>query len=118
MPRFEGDVVDRAFQLAVRIVKICVFLQDNRVGRTLADQLLRSGTSIGANLEEGQGARTKKEFRHKVNIAKGEALETRYWLRLVVAAELIPGERLQGIQDELDEIIKILYAIMRKVRES
>jgi len=77
------DIRERAFELAVRIVKVCQFLDEQLgVGRTLGKQLIRSGTSIGANLEEAQAGQSRADLISKNAIALKEARETHYWLRL------------------------------------
>jgi four helix bundle protein len=77
------DIRERAFELAVRIIKACQFLDEQLgVGRTLGKQLIRSGTSIGANLEEAQAGQSRADLISKNAIALKEARETHYWLRL------------------------------------
>ncbi|WP_099798674.1 four helix bundle protein [Parathermosynechococcus lividus] len=77
------DIRERAFELAVRIVKVCQFLDEQLgVGGTLGKQLIRSGTSIGANLEEAQAGQSRADLISKNAIALKEARETHYWLRL------------------------------------
>lgn len=80
------DIRERAFEFAVRIVKLCQFLEKQRtVGRTLISQLLDAGTSIGANLEEAQAGQSRADFIHKNAISLKEARESVYWLRLILA---------------------------------
>jgi four helix bundle protein len=74
----------------------------------------RSGTGVGSNVEEAQGAQTRKEFARKMNIARGEALETRYWLRVIAEVGIVSGERLESLIQESDELVRILVAIVRK----
>ncbi len=81
-------------------------------GRTLSRQLLRAGTSIGANIEEAQSGTTKADFIYKVAIALKEARETDYWLRLLQAAQVVPVERLKDLKDEADHLKRILAAII------
>ena len=89
------DICERTFEFSVRIVNLCSFLkQTPGGGRDLAKQLIRSGTSIGANVEESRAAQSTADFIHKLEIALKEARETRYWLRLIIASELIPENRL------------------------
>ena len=80
----------------------------------MANQLFRSGTSIGANVSEAQGAESKNDFRHKYKIAYKEAEETAYWLRLCKHAESYPFE--QDILDEAQSIIKILGKIITSAK--
>ena len=108
------DIRDRSFEFAVRIVKLCQHLDKTPgVGRTLGQQLIRSGTSIGANLEEAKAAQSRADFIHKNSIALKEARETHYWLRLLAASEILPKERIMAIQQEAEEIMNIVGAIVR-----
>ena len=80
----ELNITDRSFAFAVRVVKLCRFLEkQDGVSRTLANQLLRSGTSVGANIEEAQAGQSKADFTAKMSIARKESRETLYWLRLL-----------------------------------
>ncbi len=79
----ENVIVEKSFQFALRIVKLFSLLKEKKVERDIALQILRSGTSIGANIEEAMGGSSKKDFIHKLSIAQKEAFETRYWLRLL-----------------------------------
>ncbi|MFZ4666730.1 MAG: four helix bundle protein [Prochlorotrichaceae cyanobacterium] len=80
--------------------------------RTLAQQLLRSGTSIGANIEESQAAESTADFIHKLSISLKEARETRYWLLLLSESELVKNSRLQPLLNELEEVIKIIISLI------
>jgi len=113
----ERDIQDRAYKFALRVVRLCGTLQRSSVGRVLVSQLLRAGTSIGANLEEAQAAQSKKDFIAKVSIARKEAFETRYWLRLVADAGWVSRGRMAGIIAECDEIAKVLSAIVLSARK-
>jgi len=107
------DIRERAFEFAVRIMKVCQFLDEQPgVGRTLGKQLIRSGTSIGANLEEAQAGQSRADFISKNAIALKEARETHYWLRLLSAADILPESRIQSLQSEAEEIMKIIGAIV------
>lgn len=88
------DIRKRSFNFAVRIVKLCQVLEERSgSGQILGKQLLRSGTSIGANLEEAQAGQSQADFIHKNAIALKEARETVYWLRLLAATAIIPPEK-------------------------
>jgi four helix bundle protein len=107
------EITERTFEFAVRIVKLCQFLEEKPgVSRVLAQQLLRSGTSIGANVEEARAGQSKADFIHKNAIALKEARETHYWLRLLVATEIIPQHKLNTLLQEADELQRILGAIL------
>jgi four helix bundle protein len=112
------DLPDRTFAFAKRIVKLCQLLDEQRgAGQTLSRQLIRSGTSIGANVEEGQASQSRRDFALKYNIACKEARETHYWLRLIAESDLVPPERLQPLMAECSELIAVLTAIVKKLRE-
>ena len=111
------DLRERTFEFARRVVKLCRILdQTPGVCRTLANQLLRSGTSIGANVEEGQASQSLADFIARYSIACKEARETHYWLRLLVASEVIAMEHLKDLIDEADQLVAILTTIVKKCR--
>jgi four helix bundle protein len=111
------DLPERTFDFAKRIVKLCQTLENTGgVGRTLAKQLLRSGTSIGANVEEGQASHSRADFTAKYGIACKEARETHYWLRLLAATSIVPDEKLQPLTLEANELIAILTSIIKRTR--
>jgi four helix bundle protein len=115
----QRDICERTFQFGVRVVKLCQALDEKPgVSRTMASQLLRSGTSVGANVEEAQAGQSKPDFASKLSIACKEARETYYWLRLLAATDIVPAERLQAIQDEANQIIAILTTIVKKSRSN
>jgi four helix bundle protein len=109
-----SDITKRTFDFALRIIKLCQFLNKNQVteNNVLAKQLLRSGTSIGANVEEAQAGQSRPDFVHKMAIALKEARETNYWLRLLEASEMLPKEKLADLIKESNEIMKIIGAII------
>lgn len=105
------DIKERTFEFSIRIVKLCQFLDDRPgVARTLGRQLLRAGTSIGANVEEARAAQSKADFISKNAIALKEARETLYWLRLLVAAGVLPDVRISKLQGEVEQLTRILGA--------
>ena len=111
------DILERTFRFSVRVVKLCQALDERPgVGRTLSRQLLRSGTSIGANVEEAQAGQSRADFLSKYSIAHKEARETHYWLRLIGECELVPMTRLAEICQECDELIAILTTIVKNTR--
>jgi four helix bundle protein len=111
------DICERTLQFAVRIVSLCVKL-DQKPGTnwTLSKQLLRSGTSIGANIEEGQGGQSKPDFIAKYSIARKEARETHYWLRLISATTRGNETEINQLLDETGQLIKILTTIIKNAR--
>lgn len=115
----QPDIEGRTFEFALRVIKTCLAL-DARPGvrRTLGHQLLKAGTSIGANVTEAQAAQSKPDFISKMNIALKESRESHYWLRLIDAAKLFTEGRLGPITQEADEITRILGAIVRTARRN
>lgn len=112
-------ITERTFNFAVRIVNLCQVLDEKPgVGRTLAKQLVRCGTSIGANVEEAQSGQSKADFISKMEIALKEARETKYWLRILLATNLIPEQRLTSLLKESDELIRIIAAIVIKAKQN
>lgn len=111
------DLCERTFQFALRIVNLCQELSKNPgVGRTIGNQLLRSGTSIGANVEEAQASQSEADFVSKYSIACKEARETHYWLRLLAESKIVPSDKLSDPMKECNELIAILTAIVKKVK--
>jgi four helix bundle protein len=107
------NICDRTFAFAVRIVKLCRYLNKQPdIDKVLIKQLSRSGTSIGANVEEAQAGQSDLDFISKYAIALKEARETSYWLRLLVAAECVQADRVDNLIREASEIMRILAAII------
>lgn len=113
MSEKEKKIKERTFEFAIEVIKLAHALPKNTAGFELGKQILRSGTSIGANVEEATGARSKKEFTNCMNIAKREARETKYWLRLLQASELLSDSKIQLLLDEIEIIIRILTSIVK-----
>jgi four helix bundle protein len=107
------DIRERTFEFALRIIKLCNELNKKPgVCRDISRQLLKAGTSVGANAEEAQAAQSKPDFISKNSIALKEARETHYWLRLLIAAKVMPENRLAELRDEAEEIKLILGSIV------
>ena len=107
------EIQNRTFEFAIRIVKLCQHLDEKQgVGRTLGRQILRSGTSIGANVEEAQAGQSKPDFISKYSIALKEARETLYWLRLLTATKILPPERLLELEHETEELMRVIGSII------
>lgn len=107
------DICERTFQFAVRVAKVCQFLYGKGgIGKTLGTQLLRSGTSIGANVEEARAGQSKADFISKNSIALKEARETNYRVRLLIVADVVPQSRLSSLLTESQELMKIIGAII------
>ena len=112
------DLAERTFAFAVRVVRVCQVLDDQPgIGRTLGKQLLRSGTSIGANFEEGLGAQSETDYLTKCSISCKEARETLYWLKLLGACAVLPENRLAELSQECNELVAILTTIAKRLKE-
>jgi four helix bundle protein len=106
-------IQERTFDFAVRIVKLCLHLDGRRgMAKVLGPQILRAGTSIGANVEEAQGGQSKADFISKMSIALKEARETHFRLRVLAAAEVLADKQLAPLIKEADEIQRIIGAIV------
>lgn len=99
---------ERTYKFALRVIKLVSSLPRTAIGEVLGRQVLRSGTSIGANVEEAFGATSKREFTYILNIAFKEAKETHYWLRLIRDVGLVPAKRIDLLIQEALEIKLIL----------
>lgn len=97
----------------MRIVKVYEYLCSEKKEYTMSKQLLRSGTSIGANIAESQQAQSRPDFIAKRNIALKEAVETNYWLRLLYATNFLSNAEFSSIMDDCREIEKLLTAILK-----
>jgi four helix bundle protein len=107
------DICDRTFAFAVQIIKLCRNLNKHPdIDRILMKQLSRSGTSIGANVEEAQAGQSNSDFINKYAIALKEARETRYWLRLLVASECTSADSVKDMTKEVNELMRIIAAII------
>ena len=111
-------IEEKSFQFAVRIVKLCKYLQENKKEYILSKQLMRSGTSIGANIMESQQAQSRPDFVSKLNIALKEASETDYWLRLLQATDYLTDSEYSSIIADCKELEKLLTAIIKTTRNS
>jgi four helix bundle protein len=106
------DIRERSFEFAVRIVKLCKYLERNsQVSRTVNGQLLDAGTSVGANLEEAKAGQSRADFIHKNAIALKEARESNYWHRLILATETIEAQAHRGIEELRDEAFELANII-------
>lgn len=121
MDRKENDkqnpVQEKSFAFAIRIVRLYQYLVKEQKEFVLSKQLLRSGTSIGANVEEGIGGISKKDFRAKLSIAYKEARETKYWLKLLKATDYIDAKAYESSMKDCEELLKLLFVIIRNSKE-
>ncbi|TDP58231.1 four helix bundle protein [Flavobacterium dankookense] len=108
----ENVIQQKSFQFAVRIINLYKYLINDKREFVLSKQLLRSGTSIGANIEESIGGQSEKDFLAKLSISYKEARETIYWLKLLKETEYISEVEFESIHNEAEEICKILAKII------
>ncbi len=108
----ENVIVTKSYAFAIRTVRLFQYLKTEKQEYVLAKQLLRSGTSIGANIEEAAAGQSTVDFIHKLSIARKEARETSYWLRLLHDTNYIATAQFESIHADCEEIIKILNSII------
>jgi four helix bundle protein len=108
-------IKDKTFEFALRIINVYKYLLF-KSEYVLSKQLLRSGTSIGANVVEAQDGISKKDFRNKMSIALKEARETKYWLDLLIKSNFLKKERANELMNLLEEIISILVRIVKNAK--
>jgi four helix bundle protein len=113
----ENTVVIKSKAFAVRIIRLYQFLQNEKKEFILSKQLLRSGTSIGANVKEAIRGFSKKDFRFKLGIALKEASESEYWLELLFETDYISDKQFQSVKEDCIELIKILTAILNSSKD-
>ena len=112
------SIRDKSFALAVRIVKLSQYLTENKKEYILSKQLLRCGTSIGANIREGQNAESRADFIHKLAIAQKESNETIYWLELLEATGYLSKREFDSINADAVSVIKILTKILKSTKNA
>jgi four helix bundle protein len=113
------SIVDqKAFRFAVRIVNLYRYLSSEKKEYVLSKQLLRSGTSIGANIREALSGQSKKDFIAKLNIALKEASESKYWLELLIETKTIEKDIGNSLHIEADELFKILTSIIKTTKKT
>ncbi|QOJ27742.1 MAG: four helix bundle protein [Ignavibacteriales bacterium] len=108
-----GIVGEKSYKFAIRIYKLFKYLTEKKKEFVLSKQILRSGTSIGANVEEALGGQSKKDFISKLSITYNESRETSYWLRLLKDTDNITLKEYSSIDSDLKEIQKMLTAILK-----
>ncbi|MBN1180953.1 MAG: four helix bundle protein [Bacteroidales bacterium] len=113
----ENIILTKTYDFALKIVKLYLYLKSEFNEFELSRQVLRSGTSIGANSEEGNNAQSKKDFISKFSIALKEANETHYWLRLLRDSNMIEEKTANDLLNECSEIIKIISSIVKTSKE-
>lgn len=112
----ENPLSKKSYEFALTIVLLCKELSSEQKEYTLSKQLLRSGTSIGANVAEANGAISKKDFSAKISIACKESLETKYWLSLLRDSRYLDSDKANAIINKADELSKIMFSILKSTR--
>lgn len=113
----DNVIVEKSKAFAVRIIRLYKYLCDEKKEFVLSKQLLRSGTSIGANVKEAVRGQSKADFIHKMNISLKEASETEYWLELLFETDYITKQQFDSIIFDCTELIKILTSIVKSGRK-
>ena len=109
----DNVIVDKSMDFSIRIVKLYKFLTESKREYVLSKQILRSGTSIGANVKEGVRGQSKADFISKMSIALKEASETEYWLELLYKTDYLNENQYKSINGDCEELIKILMSIVK-----
>ena len=113
----ENSIKDRSFELAVEIVLIYQYLTREKREYVLSKQVLRSGTSVGANISEGVVAQSKKEFCNRLSIAYKEAHETEFWLKLLCSTGYLTGEKANPAKNKCNEVSRLLFTILKTANQ-
>ncbi len=113
----EETVESKSFRFAVRIVKLCKYLNTDKREYVLSKQLLRAGTSVGANIAEAEQAQSRADFIAKMNIALKETVETNYWLRLLEASDYLTKDEFSSIHSDCRDLEKMLTAIIKSAKK-
>lgn len=116
MENKENPLKDKSYKFALRIVKLYKHLIEEKKEFVLSKQVLRSGTSIGANIAEGNQAQSKSDFIHKLSISHKEAFETEYWLCLLRDSEYITEKQAESLINDCQEIQKILTSSIKTAK--
>lgn len=114
----QNPLKDKSYLFALEIVKICQFLVNDKKEFVLSKQLLRSGTSIGANIEEANQAESKADFIHKLSISNKEAFETHYWIRILRDSNYINSETSGTLLQRCEELLTILTASIKSSKQN
>jgi four helix bundle protein len=113
----ENIIVSKSFNFAVRTVRLYQYLAGEKKEFVLSKQVLRSGTSVGANIEEAEGGFSKRDFSAKIGIAYKEARETKFWLKLLKETEYISVSEFDSLLKDCEELLKLLYCILKSSKQ-
>lgn len=114
----EGNAIQvKSYAFALRVVRLYRYLCDEKREFVLSKQLVRSGTSIGANVEEAIGGQSHKDFLSKMGIAYKEARETHYWLRLLRDSDILDPRHAESLIEDCEELLKLSGSIIRTTKK-
>ncbi|NDV66575.1 four helix bundle protein [Bacteroides sp. 224] len=114
----DNVVVEKSKRFAIRIINLYKYLEDEKYEFVMSKQILRSGTSIGANIREAANAQSKKDFLSKMYISLKETGETQYWLELLVETDFISQKQFDSLHPECEELLKLLTSITKSTCQS
>ncbi len=112
----DNVIMDKSYDFALRTAKLYLFLREEKKEFEMSKQILRSGTSIGANVEEAIGGQSRKDFASKLGIAYKEARETKFWLRLLTDTKLITTPMSSSLLNDCEELLRIIGSILKTIR--
>lgn len=113
----DNVIQQKSYAFALRAVRLYQYLVNDKKEYVLCKQLLRSGTSIGANVEEAIGAQSEKDFYSKMTIAYKEARESHYWIRILTDTNFLNKEESQSLLFDIEEIMKIIGSIQKTIKQ-
>lgn len=111
-------VKTKSYQFALRIIQLNEWMTNNLKEYVLSKQVLKSGTSIGVNIEEAVGAQSRKDFKAKLTISYKEARETHYWLRLLRDSQKVDEQLAESMLNDCEELLKIIGSIIKTLKKS
>ncbi|MEO8174328.1 MAG: four helix bundle protein [Sediminibacterium sp.] len=109
-------ILNKSYLFSIRIVKLYVHLRNDKKEYHLSGQIVRSGTSIGANIEEALGGSSRRDFKAKLDIAYKEARETRYWIKLLRDSNILDARLANSLFMDCEEILKLLASIIKTLK--
>lgn len=114
----ENIIQTKSYAFAITIVNTCKFLQTEQKEYLLSKQLLRSGTSVGANIEEAIGGQSRKDFYAKLTISYKEARETKFWIKLLTDTDYLTTAQSKPLLNDIEELLRIIGSIQKTIRNS
>ncbi|MCU0378602.1 MAG: four helix bundle protein [Bacteroidales bacterium] len=113
----DNVVIDKSYALALKIVRLYLYLKEHKKEFELSRQILKSGTSIAANIEEAVGGQSERDFLSKISIAYKECRETIFWLKLLRDSDLIDSKEAESLMPDLEELQKIISSIKKTMTQ-